>query len=190
MQTTAQKRELAEKQEKGLSVKSILIVAVLIAAGAVLKIFSNTIFSFTPLKPNMVIAMYCLAIMLLRPKVVEAAVIGLISGIICMFLPGATPYANIVSELVGAVVICLLAKLPYRLEVKGLSFKVVIDTFLATLCSGYTFFLMLKVLILTGMELSGMAIDVFTAVIFGTAAINSVIAFLLYPVLKKVLVRE
>lgn len=44
MQTKAQKRELAEKQEKGLSVKSILIVAVLIAAGAVLKIFSNTIF--------------------------------------------------------------------------------------------------------------------------------------------------
>ena len=38
---------------------------------------------------------------------------------------------------------------------------------------------------LTGMELSGMAIDVFTAVIFGTAAINSVIAFLLYPVLKR-----
>lgn len=190
MEMKAEKRELAAKKEKGLSVKNILIVVVLIAAGAVLKIFSNTIFSFTPLKPNMVIAMYCLAIMLLRPSVLESAVIGLISGIICMFLPGATPYANVVSELVGGVVICLLVKIPYKLEVKGLSFKVIIDTFIATLCSGYTFFLMLKVLILTGMELNGMAIDVFTAVIFGTAVVNSVIAFILYPILKKVLIRE
>ena len=182
-----EKREIELNEKSGITVTEILIVAVLIAAGAVLKAAANTVFAFTPLKPNMVIAMYALAIMLIRPKFLEALAIGLIAGITCMFLPGATPYANIASETVGAVVMVLLMKVPFEMKIKKASFRPAVLTFFTTLASGYTFFLMLKILLLSGMEVKNMAIGVFNAIILGTAVANSVIAFVLYPALKAVI---
>ena len=187
MSNTGIKRELASKKSGGITVSEILIVAVLIAAGAVLKAVSNTVFSFTPLKPNMVIAMYSLAILLIRPKFPEALAIGLIAGVICMFLPGATPYANIASEAVGAVVMFLLMKIPFEMKTGKVSFRPAALTFFTTLASGYTFFLMLQILLLSGMEVKGMALGVFNAIIFGTAAANAIIAFMLYPALNAVM---
>jgi len=182
-----EKREIKSDKKSGVSVAEILIVAVLIAAGAVLKAVSNTVFSFTPLKPNMVIAMYALAILLIRPKFFEALAIGLVAGVICMFLPGATPYANIASEAVGAIVMVLLMRIPFEMQFKRLSFRPAVLTFFTTLASGYTFFLMLQILLLSGMDVKGMAIGVFNVIILGTAAANAVIALVLYPALKAVI---
>ena len=152
-----------------------------------MKAVSNTIFSFTPLKPNMVIAMYALAILLIRPKFFEALALGLVAGVICMFLPGATPYANIASEAVGAVVMVLLTRIPFALKTGKVSFQPAVLTFLTTLASGYTFFLMLQILLLSGMDVRGIALGVFNAIIIGTAAANAIIVFALYPALKAVL---
>ena len=184
---TGEKREINSSKKSGITVTEILIVAVLIAAGAVLKAVANTVFAFTPLKPNMVIAMYALAILLIRPKFFEAFAIGLIAGIICMFLPGATPYANIASETVGAITMVLLMKVPFSMKLGKASFRPPVLAFFTTLASGYTFFLMLKVLLLAGMEINNMAIGVFNAIILGTAVANSVIAFVLYPALRVVI---
>ena len=187
MSTLAEKRVLETVEKKGITVTDILVAAVLIAAGAVLKALSNTIFSFTPLKPNMVIAMYCLAILLIRPRFLEALAIGLVAGVVCMFLPGATPYANIASEAVGAVAMLLMTRIPFDLKIKKVSFRPAVLAFVSTLFSGYTFFLMLKILLLSGMEVNNMAIGVFNAVIIGTAAANAIIAFVLFPALSAVL---
>jgi hypothetical protein len=182
--TLGAKREISSSKKSGITVTEILIAAVLIAAGAVLKAAANTVFAFTPLKPNMVIAMYALALLLIRPKFLEALAIGLIAGIVCMFLPGATPYANIASETVGAAAMALLMRMPFEMKIGKASLRPAALTFLATLASGYTFFLMLKILLLSGMEVKNMAIGVFNAIILGTAAANAVIAFVLYPALK------
>lgn len=64
----AQKREVAKKNESGLSVRDLILIAVLLAAGAVLKLTVSSFFSFAGMKPNFIIAMYCLAIILVRPK--------------------------------------------------------------------------------------------------------------------------
>lgn len=185
--TKGQKREIETNKKQGITITEILIVAVLIAAGCVLKAFSNTLFAFTPLKPNMVIAMYALAILLIRPRFLEALAIGLVAGVICMFLPGATPYANIVSEAVGAIVCVLLMRIPFELKLGKVTFHPAVLTFFTTLASGYSFFLMLRVLILSGMDINGMAIGTFTAIIFGTATVNMLIVFVLYPVLRTVI---
>jgi hypothetical protein len=185
------KRETGLLKKTGITVTDILIVAVLIAAGAVLKSTANTIFAFTPLKPNMVIAMYGLAILLIRPRFFEGLSIGLIAGVVCMFLPGvAVPYANVVSETVGAVAMVLLMKIPFDLKIKKVSFRPAILTFFVTLSSGFTFFLMLNVLILSGMEINFMGIGVFSGIIFGTAAANAVIVFILFPALSMVVRRK
>lgn len=64
----AQKREVSKKNESGLSVRDLILIAVLLAAGAVLKLTVSSFFSFAGMKPNFIIAMYCLAIILVRPK--------------------------------------------------------------------------------------------------------------------------
>ncbi len=179
-----QKRQLSKRKGEGLEVKELLLIGVLLAAGAVLKIFSNTIIAGLPLKPNFIIAMYCLAILLIKPKFIEAVIIGLISGIICQFLPGNTPYANIVSEVVGAFVMITLIRVPLQLKIGKLSIKPFVITFISTLASGYTFFLMLKVLLLMGMDINTKAIIAFTIIIFGTAFVNSILVTVLYPPLK------
>ena len=76
----AQKREVAKKNESGLSVRDLILIAVLLAAGAVLKLTVSSFFSFAGMKPNFIIAMYCLAIILVRPKLGQSLVIGLLAG--------------------------------------------------------------------------------------------------------------
>ena len=73
----AQKREVAKKNESGLSVRDLILIAVLLAAGAVLKLTVSSFFSFAGMKPNFIIAMYCLAIILVRPKLGQSLAIGL-----------------------------------------------------------------------------------------------------------------
>ena len=94
--TPTNKRTVAAAEKKtGLSsVSNLILLGVLLAAGAVLKLFLSSY--FTVMKPNFVIAMYCLAILLIKPKVYEGAIIGILAGAICQFFPG-TPYINLVS---------------------------------------------------------------------------------------------
>lgn len=87
--------------------KDIAIVGILLAIGAILRYFLAML--HTPLTPNMIIAFYCLAIILIRPKVLEALGIGLVAGILSMLISSSIfPYANLISEPVGALVCFVL----------------------------------------------------------------------------------
>ena len=82
-QATAQKRTVnATASSNGLSVHDLILVAVLIAAGAVLKLTVSSFLNFGGMKPNFMIAMYCLAIILTKPKVYQSAIIGLLVGLV------------------------------------------------------------------------------------------------------------
>lgn len=177
METTAVKRTVEKATKKGLTVRDIILVGVLLAAGAVLKFFVGSIINFGGMKPNFVIAMYCLAILLIRPKFYEGAIIGIIAGVICQFMPG-TPYINIISELVGAVAMCFLMLLP--LKIKKVDFTPAVSTFIATLISGFVYLGALYIALYMGIDAKPMALGVFAGIIFGTAAINAVIVTVLY----------
>ena len=111
-ETGRERTAMVEERSAGLSVAQIMLVAVLLAAGAVMKFFIGSIFS-AGMKPNFIIAMYCLAILLVRPRFKEAAIIGLLAGAVCQFFPG-TPYLNFPSELAGALVMALFARMDGR----------------------------------------------------------------------------
>ena len=64
----AEKRNVAVAENKGFAVQDLILVAVLIAAGAVLKLTVSSFLTFAGMKPNFMIAMYCLAIILTKPK--------------------------------------------------------------------------------------------------------------------------
>ncbi len=180
-----EKRVIATEKKQGLQVSDLLLIGVLLAAGAVLKFFVGSVINFG-MKPNFIIAMYCLTILLIRPRLREAAIIGLLAGAICQFFPG-QPYINFASELVGAIVMALLILIPMNLG--SFSLQPIICTFLATLASGFTFVGVMYLMYYAGADITPTPLAIFLAIIFGTAAINAVIVQVLYVPLKLALKR-
>ena len=178
----AEKRTVKTEATKGLSIQDLILIAVLLAAGAVLKLFVGSVINFFGMKPNFIIASYCLAILLVRPKLLECAVIGLLAGAICQFLPG-TPYLNFISELLGAVTMYFMIRVPFRFG--KLDLNPLLATFVSTVISGGSFVVCLFVFM--HMETSGLV--AYVPIVLGTAAIGSVLVQLLYLPLKKVLKR-
>jgi hypothetical protein len=180
------KRTFVQQEKKGLQIKDILLISILLASGAVLKLFVGVLIN-VGMKPNFIIAMYCLTIMLIKPRLLEAAIIGLLAGAISQILP-AQPFINFASELTGALAMCLLARIP--MEKIKIPVKPAISTFFSTLVSGFTFIGIMYLLYYVRPNIDDVpptALLVFLGVVLGTAATNAVIVQLLYIPLKLVL---
>jgi hypothetical protein len=183
---TMEKRIVGTKTQVGLrSISNLILVGVLLAAGAVLKLVLGS--AFTVMKPNFVISMYCLAILLIRVNIVESIIIGLLAGAVCQFFPG-TPYINFASELTGALAMALLMKIPMRF--KKLNVKPLITTFFSTLVSGFTFIGVLYLAFYAGANVTPTPLVLFLGIILGTATLNAVIVQLIYPPLRAALKKE
>ena len=176
-----EKRVLKSEVKKGLSLQDLLLTAVLLAAGAVLKFFAGTFINFFGMKPNFIIAMYCMAIVLIRPKIYYSIIIGLLAGAICQFFPG-TPYLNFGSEIAGALCMGLLIAVP----AKSKTLEIVIaaaSTFISTVVSGGLYVVLLFVFIKSDPS----AMIAYVPIVLGTATLNCIIVSLLYVPLMKVL---
>lgn len=183
--TTGALRDVVREDKKGLSVRDLILIAVLLAAGAVLKLTVSSFLSFGGMKPNFMIAMYCLAIILVRPKVGQAAIIGLLTGLISQIpMLNATPWVNIASETLGATVCGLLILVP--MKIGKLDLQPLVATFLSTVVSGYTFALIVGSL--NGLDLGAIVIT-YAVMVFGTATVNCILVEILALPLGKVLKR-
>lgn len=188
----AEKRVVSTQEKQGFSTQDLILVAVLLAAGAVLKLTVSSFLTFAGMKPNFMIAMYCLAIIIVRPKLFQAVIIGFITGVISQIpMLNATPLVNLASETLGALACGLLLLLFAKIAkesfaAQNVAFPAVI-TFLSTAVSGYTFAL------IVGCGINGLGVAevlvMYVPMVFGTAAMNAVCAAILTPVLKKALKR-
>lgn len=176
-----EKRELKTEAKKGLSLQDLLLTAVLLAAGAVLKFFAGTFINFFGMKPNFIIAMYCMAIVLIRPKIYYSIIIGILAGAICQFFPG-TPYLNFGSEFAGALCMGLLILIPAKSKTVEIVLAAV-STFVSTVISGGLYVVMLFVFIKSDPS----AMVAYVPIVLGTATLNTIIVALLYVPLMKVL---
>ena len=186
----AEKREIAVEETKGFGVQDLILIAVLVAAGAVLKLTVANFLSIGGCKANFMIASYCLAIILIRPKFYQSAIIGLFVGLVSQIpMLNATPLVNIASELVGAVVCGLLIIIFAKIAAdnkgcQNIVFPAII-TFVSTCFSGYTFS------IIVGCALNGLGLGAvfatYSFVVLPTACMNAVFVAILTPVLKAVL---
>lgn len=188
--SAAGKRVVVQEKKSGFSVQDLILVAVLIAAGAVLKLTVSSFLSFGGMKPNFMIAMYCLAIILTRPKVYQSLIIGLLVGLVSQIpMLNATPLVNIPSEMVGALVCGILVSVllkvaPENKVCQNAVFPVII-TFVSTVFSGYTFAMIVGVAV-SGLEPLAV-FGVYAVMVLGTATMNSVVAVILTPILRAVL---
>ena len=169
--------------------KDIAIVGILLAVGAILRYFLAML--HTPLTPNMVIAFYCLAIILIQPKVYEALGIGIVAGILSMLISSSIfPPANLVSESLGALV-CFGLYGGLRNVTK---LAPTASTFLTTLVSGFSF-AAVAIIFVSGTILAKYQGDimgfvaVFVPIVVITAVFNAVIVQILYFPASRALMR-
>jgi hypothetical protein len=169
--------------------KDIAIVGILLAIGAILRYFLAML--HTPLTPNMIIAFYCLAIILIQPKIYEALGIGIVAGALSMMISSSMfPPANLISEPIGALACFVLyAMLKSRTKLAPTT-----TTFLATLASGFSF-AAIAILAVGATVLSKYNgniwnfVIVFVPIVVITAVFNAVIVQILYVPSSRVLVR-
>lgn len=167
--------------------KQVALVAVLLAIGAVLRMFTPPIAGITP---NFVIAMYCLAILLIRPNIGGALGIGLVGGAVAMyFSKSPIPALNLISEPVGAVVCALLVRYLPELSARDYSFKPLICGALGTFSSGLVY-LIINCRFALQLPPDKFIITLQTvllAVVLPVTAINAVLDQVLYHPAKKFL---
>ena len=169
--------------------KDIAVVGILLAIGAILRYFLAML--HTPLTPNMIIAFYCLAIILIHPKVYEALGIGIVAGILSMLISSSMfPPANIISEPLGALVCFGL----YAVIKNRSKFAPSVTTFISTLVSGFSFaaiaIIFVGATILAKYNGDMMAfVVVFVPIVVITAIFNAIIVQILYIPSNRVLSR-
>lgn len=173
-------------EKKGINALDVALVAVLLAVGAVLRMFVPPFFGITP---NLVIGMYCLAILLIRPKFLSIIGIGLVAAAICQLTTKSLfPYLNFLSEPIGALVVGGLSLINF--EAGFLKYvRPLIITFLGTVASGLSYVFIFKGIALLGTVQNNPAFSALLYVVFVTAFVNSVVATILYFPLKAALGR-
>lgn len=169
----------ASASDKGLvDVSSLVLLAILLAAGFILNLTVGNALAMTGIKPQFIIAAYALAIVLTRASAAQAVVYGLISAAIIQ-LSTSIPGLNFVTEVAGAIAMagCVKAGLG------GTKVNPLVAAFVATLVSGALFAVL-------GTVIMGAALATAVAkvpVVLGTAVFNAVVVQALYFPLKKVL---
>lgn len=173
-------------EKKGLKAVDVAVVAILLAVGAVLRMF---IPPFVGITPNFVIGMYCLAILLLRPRIAGIIGIALVAAGVCQVTSKSLiPFLNFISEPVGAIVVGVFALIKAEFGVLKYIRPFVI-TFLGTAASGFTYIsIMIQVLTMNGKNAPAFA--ALTGVVIITAVVNAALVTVLYFPLKAALNRS
>lgn len=177
--------KLQKTTKQGLQAVDVVIIAVLLAAGAVLRMITPPFFGITP---NLVIGMYVLAIMLLKPRLGQVLGIGLVAAAVCQLTTKSLlPYLNFLSEPVGALVTALLLYLPFDKNRLFSTIKPLVVAFLGTFASGFTYINVFKAVTLFAALPKNPAYTYLLMVVIVTGVVNALLVQVLYFPLKQLL---
>ena len=168
------------KQGGVVDVKSLVLLAILLAAGFILNMTLGNALAIVGIKPQFIIAAYALAILLTDAGFVQAVIYAVISACVCQ-LTTSIPGLNFVTEACGALAMAALIKL--QLNVAGKSVTPLVAAFVTTLLSG-ALFAVVGTLIM-GAALATAVVKV--PLVLGTAVFNAVVVQALFFPLQKVL---
>lgn len=169
----------AAPASKGLvNVSSLVLLAILLAAGFILNMTVGNALAVTGIKPQFIIAAYALAIALTQASFAQAAIFGILSAAVIQ-ITTSIPGLNIVTELAGALTMVALVKS----NIGGDKINPFIAGLLTTLVSGALFAAL-------GTVIMGAALPTALAkvpIVLGTAVFNAVVVQALFFPLRKVL---
>lgn len=168
----------APASKRLVNVSSLVLLAILLAAGFILNMTVGNALAVTGIKPQFIIAAYALAIALTQASFAQAAIFGILSAAVIQ-ITTSIPGLNFVTELAGALTMVALVKS----NIGGDKINPFIAGLLTTLVSGALFAAL-------GTVIMGAALPTALAkvpIVLGTAVFNAVVVQALFFPLCKVL---
>lgn len=166
-----------------LDLKALTLYAILLAAGFVLNLTVSKFFSGLTggfLSPEFIIAAFCLEILIIKPNIGQAAVIGLLAGVVIQ-ITASVKGPDLIAEPVAAVVMALLVSALSDSKAKGL--LPLVGTFVVTFISGIIYAVIFSFLIMKNPAFVG----VMAPVVAATGVANAIIVAALHLPIKKAL---
>ena len=169
------------------SVRNATLLGVLLAAGFILNFtVGKAVSSLTAgaISPEFIISAFCLTILAIRPNVLQALVIGLISAAVIQ-ITTTSPFIDFAAEGIAAMVMALFVQFGMR----GAAAKVtpVLGTFVTTALSGVIFMVIKLATAGFAAEMVAKLPAAMLPVIFATAVFNAILVGALYIPVKKAL---
>lgn len=174
----AQARTVTAASKGLVNVSSLVLLAILLAAGFILNMTVGNALAVTGIKPQFIIAAYALAIALTQASFAQAAIFDILSAAVIQ-ITTSIPGLNFVTELAGALTMVALVKS----NIGGDKINPFIAGLLTTLVSGVLFAAL-------GTIIMGAALPTALAkvpIVLGTAVFNAVVVQALFFPLCKVL---
>ena len=169
-----------------LDITSLVLVAVLFAAGCILDFTVAKPLRIGNIQPEFVIASFCLAILLVRPKIYQGAIIGALAATLIQ-LNTSIPFLEYACDIPAAIIMTAIligyVHLFPRDAARKVSVFPFIATFVTTVISGCIFASIATCFIMHSPEM----IIGMLPIIFGTAAFNAIIVEILYTPIRLVL---
>lgn len=166
-----------------LDLKALTLYAILLAAGFVLNLTVSKFFSGLTggfLSPEFIIAAFCLEILIIKPNIGQAAVIGLLAGVVIQ-ITASVKGPDLIAEPIAAVVMALLVSAFAESKAKGL--LPLVGTFVVTFISGIIYAVIFSFLIMKNPAFVG----VMAPVVAATGVANAIIVAALHLPIKKAL---
>lgn len=178
-----QARTVAAVDHGKLDLKALTLYAILLAAGFVLNLTVSKFFSGLTggfLSPEFIIAAFCLEILIIKPNIGQAAVIGLLAGVVIQ-ITASVKGPDLIAEPVAAAVMALLVSAFADSRAKGL--LPLVGTFVVTFISGIIYAVIFSFVIMKNPAFVG----VMAPVVAATGVANAIIVAALHLPIKKAL---
>ena len=164
-----------------LDIKSLVLLAILLAAGFTLNMTLGNALAIVGIKPQFIIAAYALAILLTDASYLQAIIFAVISACVIQLTAPSIPGLNFFTETVAALVMAALVKS----GIGGENVNPLVATFVTTLISG-VLFAVLGTAIMGG-AIASAAVKI--PLVLGTAVFNAIVVQALSIPLKKVIAK-
>lgn len=180
----AQPRTVSSTDHGTLDVRALVLLAVLLAAGFILNFTVGKAISSISggvISPEFIISAFCLTILVVRPNLGQALVIGLISAAVIQITTN-SPFIDFAAEGIAAMLMAAIVTAASR---RGTISPVAaaVATFATTLVSGCIFMVIKMAMIGLVAELAAAMLPVVAA----TAVFNGILVAALYLPIKKAL---
>lgn len=185
--TTARPRTVESVDHGKLDIKALVLLAVLLAAGFILDFTVGKVISGATggaISPEFIISAFCLTILVVRPNIFQALIIGLISAAVIQ-ITTTSPFVDFAAEGVAAMVMAAIVSAGMKSGSKAAIPAV--GTFVTTVLSGVIFMVIKLALFGFSAEMVAVLPAAMLPVIFATAVFNAVLVAALYIPIKKAL---
>ena len=181
--TASQPRSVANAKTGALDIRALVLLAILLAAGFILNFTVGRAISGVSgglISPEFIISAFCLTILIVRPNIPQALIVGLISAAVIQ-ITTTSPFIDFAAEGIAAMLMAAIVNA--TMGKRDSAAVAAVATFVTTLVSGVIFMVIKMAMIGVVAQLAAAMLPVVAA----TAVFNAILVGALYVPIKAAL---